>query len=128
MKIPTHALPVLVAGLAVFAVAAASAGQERKTRVFRFKYETTIRDIPTGAKSLDVWLPYPLTDSNQTIRQVTIRVPGTVTIGREPMYGNEALFYHLDNPKGPVELTLEITATRRENAGELDVLSPTEAQ
>lgn len=86
-------LSVLAAGMALLAAMSASAQQGLKARTFRFTYKTTLRDVPAGAKSLDVWLPYPQTDVNQTLRQVTIQAPGTVTIGREPVYGNEALFY-----------------------------------
>jgi transglutaminase-like putative cysteine protease len=129
MNTPTRrVLPALAAGIALMLALAASAQQGLKTRTFRFTYKATFRDVPAGAKSLDVWLPYPQTDANQTIRQVTIQAPGTVTIGREPVHGDEALFYHQDHPKGPVELSLEVTATRRENAGEPEVLSPARAQ
>jgi len=128
MNPSSRLLPALAAGMTLLAAMSASAQQGQKSRTFRFTYATTLRDVPVGAKSLDVWLPYPQTDVNQTIRQVTIRAPGAVTIGREPVHGNEALFYHQDHPKGPVELTLEVTATRRENAGEPDVLSPAAAK
>lgn len=128
MNMPTRLLPLMAAGMTLLAGASASGQQGLKSRTFRFTYQATVRDLPAGAKSLDVWLPYPQTDANQTIREVTIHAPGAVTIGREPVHGNEALFYHLDNPKGPVEVRLEVTATRRENAGEPDELSPAEAK
>lgn len=127
MKVNARLWPVLAAGLALLTAGAVSAEKGLKTRTFRFTYKTLIREIPAGARSLDVWLPYPQTDSNQTIRELTIHAPGPVTIGREPEHGNEALYYHVDHPKGPVELSLEVTATRRENAGEPETLSDAEA-
>lgn len=44
----------------------AFAGQSR-SRTFELIYKATVRDIPEGAKALDLRLPVPQTDRNQTI-------------------------------------------------------------
>jgi len=118
----------LAVGAAALSALAASAGQELKSRTFRFTYKTTVRDLPKDAKSLDLWLPYPQTDLHQTIHEVKVDAPGPVTITRAPKWGNEALYLHADNPKGPLEVTMEVTATRLENAGTKETLSPEEAR
>jgi transglutaminase-like putative cysteine protease len=124
----SRAVLLLAVGLALPGAVAAAARQELRTRTFRFTYRTAVKELPAGAKSLDLWLPYPQTDANQTVQLVRVTAPGPVTIGREPEHGNEALYYHADNPRGPVEVTLEITATRRENAGRQEPLTASEAK
>ena len=60
----------------------ASEGQSR-SRTFELRYEATVRGIPHGTKILNLWLPLPQTDRNQTTHRVVIDAPNRVTIGRE---------------------------------------------
>src|SRR5207244_3611423 len=101
---------------------------ELRTRTFRFTYQTTVKEIPAGAKSLDVWLPYPQSDRNQTIQSVKIDAPGKGEIRKMLQYGNKDYHFHQENPSGPVQITMEVTATRRENAGEKTTLPPSQAE
>ena len=39
-----------------------------RSRTFVLTYRATVRQIPEGAKALDLWLPLPQTDRNQTIQ------------------------------------------------------------
>ena len=41
------------------------------TRTFRFTYNFTVKDIPSGAKRVRVWIPVPHTDQHQTVRVLT---------------------------------------------------------
>lgn len=107
----------MLAAAALATAVAAGAPPRARTRTFRFTYQAAIRDLPAGARTLDVWLPYPRSDADQTIDSVRIDAPGPVTITRDPHKGNAALHYRADSPAGPVRLTMEITATRRENSG-----------
>ena len=102
-----------------------ASGAERppKSRTLLLTYQATIRDIPRDAKTLEVWVPLPQTDVNQTIHQISINAPVPVTIGRESRFGNQSLHARVDRPKGPVAITLVIEATRRENSGRLESLS-----
>jgi transglutaminase-like putative cysteine protease len=86
-------------------------------------YQATIRDIPKDAKTLEAWVPLPQTDSNQTIHQISIVAPVPVTIGRESRFGNQSVRARIDGPKAPVQITLVIEATRRENSGRHEPLS-----
>jgi transglutaminase-like putative cysteine protease len=117
----------LTAALAVMGALAASAQTDLKSRTFKFTYSATVKDIPAGAKTVDLWIPYPQSDANQTIHQVKINAPGQVTVGREPRYGNQAVHFLAVNPTGPVKVSLEVLATRRENAGLKDTLTSVEA-
>jgi transglutaminase-like putative cysteine protease len=94
-----------------------------RSRTFELTYKATVRDIPAGAKSLDVWLPLPQTDGNQIVHRVTIDAPSPVTIGREARSGNQCLHVRVDSPEPPVAVSLAIVATRKENAGSDEPLS-----
>ena len=100
----------------------ASEGQIR-SRTFELTYKATVRDIPEGTKILDLWLPLPQTDRNQTVHRITIDAPNRVTIGREPRFGNQSLNVRVDRPTAPVTVTLTVEATRRESTGSDEVLS-----
>ena len=118
-------LPLLVGVTSLYLASQVASGAEppSKSRTFQLTYQATIRDIPAGAKALEAWVPLPQTDSNQTIHQISIIAPVPVTIGRESRFGNQSLHVRVDGPKGPVQITLVIEATRRENAGRSESLS-----
>ena len=88
-----------------------------RSRTFELTYRAEVRDIPEGARSLDLWLPLPRTDRNQTIPRVTLDGPGPITIAREPRSGNQCVHVRVASPMGPVALSMAIEATRREDAG-----------
>jgi hypothetical protein len=124
MRICLH-LPLILGIVSVWFASQAVSGAERllKSRTFQLTYQATIRDIPKDAKTLEAWVPLPQTDPNQTIHQISINAPVPVTIGRDARSGNQSLQVRVDRPKGPVQITLVIEATRRENAGHQDSLS-----
>jgi transglutaminase-like putative cysteine protease len=111
-------VPLLLASQAGF-----GADPDLKTRTFELNYQATIRDIPHDAKTLDVWVPLPQTDLNQTVHRILINAPAPVTVGREPRFGNQSLHVRVERPRAPVQVTLDIEATRRENAGHRASLS-----
>jgi transglutaminase-like putative cysteine protease len=95
--------------------AAYGARAERASRTFQFRYRTVVKEIPSGAGKVEVWLPFPTSDAHQTISRVSIDAPRPITISREPEYGNSVLYVRVDRPEQreiPIELTF--TATRRE--------------
>ncbi|MGP0066833.1 MAG: transglutaminase-like domain-containing protein [Isosphaeraceae bacterium] len=112
-------LPVLLAALATPPVEDATL----TSRTFTLNYRAAVRGIPEGAKALDLWLPLPQSDRNQTIHQLNIDAPGPLTIGRESQFGNHCLHVRVKRPQGSVSVTLGIDATRRENGGAIEPLS-----
>ena len=118
-------LPLILNVVSVSFAAQVASGSEPspKSRSFQLTYQATIRDIPTDARILEAWVPLPQTDSNQTIHQISIIAPVPVTIGRESRFGNQSLQVRVDGPKAPVQITLVIEATRRENSGRQESLS-----
>jgi transglutaminase-like putative cysteine protease len=126
-----HGDPRFIFGLATALLLLAPAGgpaaeESPRARSFALTYRATVREVPAGAKALDLWLPLPQTDRNQTIRRLTIDAPGPVTIGREGRHGNDCLHVRVERPTAPVAVTIAIEATRRENAGADEPLSDAE--
>ena len=101
----------------ILATSAMARDDVPRSRTFELSCRMTVRTIPQNAKTLDIWVPFPQTDPNQTIHQVLIDAPGPVVLGRESRFGNQSVHLRIDRPTQPATLTLTITATRRENPG-----------
>jgi transglutaminase-like putative cysteine protease len=85
------------------------------SRTFRFTYNFTVKDIPSGAKRMRVWVPIPQTDQHQKVRIVVVKAPGKTQMTQEPEYGNRMMYAEIQNPAvGKAEFTLEYEVTRRE--------------
>src|SRR3954468_21548128 len=85
------------------------------TRTFHFTYNFTVKDIPSGAKRVRVWVPVPQTDQHQIVRVVVIKAPGKTRMTQEAEYGNRMLYADIQNPAvDKAEFTLEYKITRRE--------------
>src|SRR4051812_14129448 len=100
----------------ILAMAATAWDDPPRSRTFELTYGATVRVMPDHAKSLELWVPFPQTDPNQTIHQVLIKASVPVTLGRESRYGNQSLHLKVDRPKPPVSIAMTIVATRRENS------------
>jgi hypothetical protein len=87
------------------------------SRTFRFTYNFTVKDIPSGAKRVRVWVPVPQTDQHQTVRILAIKAPAKTRMTQDPEYGNRTMYAELQNPAtDKAEFTLEYKITRREYA------------
>jgi transglutaminase-like putative cysteine protease len=97
-------------------------------RTFRFTYNFTIKDIPSEAKRVRVWVPVPQTDQHQTVRVLSVKAPGKTQMTQEPEYGDRMMYAEIQNsPSGKAEFTLEYEVTRREySRGDYAQLEPTD--
>ena len=85
------------------------------TRTFRFTYNFTVKDIPSGAKRVRVWAPVPQTDQHQTARVLSVKAPVKTRMTQEPEYGNRMMYAEIQNSApGKAEFTLQYEVTRRE--------------
>ncbi|MFZ0816416.1 MAG: transglutaminase domain-containing protein [Candidatus Sulfotelmatobacter sp.] len=85
------------------------------SRTFRFTYNFTVKDIPSGAKRVRVWIPVPQTDQHQTVRVLSVKAPVKMRTTQESEYGNKMMYAEIQNPAaGKAEFTLEYKITRRE--------------
>jgi hypothetical protein len=123
---PVATLGLIAVSIGLASLQASAADERPRSRTFELTHRATVRDVPAGARSLDLWLPLPQTDRNQTVRRLTIDARSPVSIGREARFGNQCLHVRVDAPEAPVVVTLIVEATRRENAGSAEALSDEE--
>src|ERR1700754_1281297 len=71
---------------------------EARERKFEFEYKATVKDIPTGAKKVDIWLPVPHDNSFQTITDLRIESPVPYET-HTSTYGNKLIYISLNNPQ-----------------------------
>jgi transglutaminase-like putative cysteine protease len=112
--------PVLLVGCfsSLLAAQLASSDQQKfspPTRKFRFTYAFTVKDIPSGAKLVRVWVPVAHSDEHQSVRLVNVKSPVQTTIGEDSEYGNHILYAEIHNPVQPTaDFALQYEVTRRE--------------
>jgi transglutaminase-like putative cysteine protease len=74
-----------------------------------------VKDIPSEAKRLRVWVPVAQSDQHQTVRVLSVKAPGKTQMTHETEYGNRMMYVEMQNPAaGKVEITLDYEVTRRE--------------
>ncbi len=115
----THAcmlscLPVVLAFLVLPGRAGAPGEFSAPSRTFSLTYQVALKDIPAGSQRVRVWIPRPVTDTNQTI--VLKKVDGPVRLREvtEPSFGNHILYGELQHPSGAEAFTVEYQVTRKE--------------
>jgi transglutaminase-like putative cysteine protease len=108
---------VLIAAACLLA-AQATSNPERfspPSRTFHFTYRFTVKDIPSGAKRVRVWVPVPPTDQHQRVRVLSVTAPAKTQMTREPEYGDRMMYAEIQNPgSDKADFTLEYEVTRRE--------------
>ncbi|HVO61546.1 MAG TPA: transglutaminase domain-containing protein [Terriglobales bacterium] len=111
-------LPLFSAALTLSAQTASNTQKfSLPTRTFHFTYNFTVKDIPSGAKRLRVWVPVAHTDEHQKVRVLAVKAPGKTRMTQEPEYGNRMMYADIENPAaGKADFTLEYEVTRREYA------------
>lgn len=110
-------LLLLVFPVCQLAAQAASNAQKfsPSSRTFHFTYSFTVKDIPSGAKRVRVWVPVPQTDQHQTVRVLAVKAAVKTRMTQEPEYGDRMMYAEIENPApGKAEFTLEYKVTRRE--------------
>lgn len=116
-------LPILSSLLLLFFSACLLAGEPTSnaqkvsapSRTLRFTYNFTVKDIPSEAKRVRVWVPVPQSDQHQTVRVLGVKAPATTQMTQESEYGNRMMYAEMPNPgSNKAEFTLEYEVTRRE--------------
>ncbi len=94
-------LCVLLVVMAVLSLAAVSSAEYKGTLTF----EVSLRDADKAEKA-ELWLPYPLSDANQTITDVDIKAEGArLGVERDPKGGAVYLRAVWTKPEGTPKLT-----------------------
>lgn len=95
--------------------ASAATPRERK---FEFEYKATVRDIPAGAKKVDLWIPVPHDGPFQAISNMRVDSPYPYQV-REAQYGNKVLHISLNDPQQrSFTVTMRFEALRKEHIQE----------
>lgn len=95
--------------------ASAALPRERK---FEFEYKATVKDIPTGAKTVELWIPVPHDTPFQTIKDLQIDSPQPYKV-HTAQYGNKVLHISLNNPQqSSFTVTMRFNAVRIEHVQE----------
>lgn len=72
-------------------------------------------NAPPGAQTVRLWIPYPVSDSNQDITDVSVSGDFTSSgVYREGVFGNAVLYAEWNGAKVPRTLTCTFTVTRKE--------------
>jgi transglutaminase-like putative cysteine protease len=112
---------VRVVGLLLALVCAATpraAVVAPRERSFEFEYKATVKDIPAGAKTVEVWLPVPHDDPFQKITGLQVESPHPYRI-RTAQHGNRVLHVSLKNPPpSGFTITMRFNAVRLEHRQE----------
>src|SRR5258708_26222091 len=116
MRVPTSLLLLFLPECPLAPQATSSAQKfSSPARTFRFTYSFTVKDIPSGAKRVRVWIPVPQTDQHQTVRVLAVRGPVKTRMTQDAEYGNRMMYAEIQNSAGgKAEFTLEYKITRRE--------------
>src|SRR5215212_7861789 len=67
-----------------------------RERKFEFEYKATVKDIPAGAKKVELWIPVPHDSPFQTITDLQIDSPYPYKM-YTGQYGNRILQINLNN-------------------------------
>jgi transglutaminase-like putative cysteine protease len=109
----TKAIVVVVTVLA--AMCANAAQPEPRTRSFHFEYKTVVKEIPSGAKQVDLWVPVPHDDAYQQIKNLRIDSPHGYKIATAT-HENTMLHVTVEQPeKSTFAITLSFDVTRSEH-------------
>ena len=96
-------------------LAAASTPRERS---FQFEYKATVKDIPTNAMQVDVWIPVPHDSPFQKITDLQIEAPYPYRTSTA-QYGNSVLHIRLNKPQqATFTVTMRFNAVRKEHIQE----------
>ncbi len=114
MKRFTAAIILLAACSAVAIFAATRVSLIPKARTFDFTYHFEIKNLPTGAHNVRVWVPVATSNEHQIVKLEKVSAPGAYHLERGPEYGDRMLYADLRNPHSVEAFTLDYRVTRRE--------------
>jgi len=97
---------VLLAGLASTAVAEA--------RRFEFRYDVKIPGIEAGSGPIDVFVPFPVQDSEQDVVEYVVNGTFAGRLENEPVYGNRFFHGRIESaPEAPIVVSWRAVIERR---------------
>src|SRR5262249_49364227 len=109
----------LTIGISLEAVSSSAVGTGTpRERRFEFDYVASVKDIPAGAKTVDLWIPVPHDSEFQKITDLKIDSPYPYHIS-PAQYGNTMLHITLMDPKqSSFQVTMWFNTLRKEHIQE----------
>ena len=116
MKPRTLACCLFVTGLMfVSAAAEMRVTSSEKVRAFTFTYQVEIKEIPSGASKVRIWIPRPSSDSNQSVVLKKATGPVRLRETREARFGDRILYGEIVRPRSSTaEFAFVYEVTRKE--------------
>lgn len=87
-------------------------------RTFAFTYGVKIPAPAAGSTTLEAWVPVPLEDDLQKVKDLKVTCNAPYTIETEPEYGNRMVHVKVSPPAGEVEIAWTATITRTADVGQ----------
>jgi transglutaminase-like putative cysteine protease len=101
--------------VAVLSLLFALAAFAENAKTFDATYVATVKDVPAGLKTLDLWIPLPVTRGAQTVSDVVIDSPFAFQRKHDAEFGNEYAYAKIENPPaGDISVRVRFKATRQE--------------
>jgi transglutaminase-like putative cysteine protease len=85
------------------------------SRTFLFTYQVNLKELPSDARRVRIWIPRAASDSNQTVVLKNAHGPVPLRETREAAFGNRMFYAEMPRPSsGAAEFTVEYQVTRKE--------------
>jgi transglutaminase-like putative cysteine protease len=116
LRVLSSSLLLLVtAGLLAAQISSNNQKFSPPARTFRFTYNFTVKDIPSGTKRVRVWVPVPQSDEHQKVRVLSVKAPVKTKMAQDSEYGNRMMYAEIENSAtDKADFSLEYEVTRRE--------------
>ena len=118
-RVSAHLATYLLLPITLFSTSLIRVGADApRERKFEFEYKALVKEIPAGAKRVDLWIPVPHDSPFQKIIEMKIDSPHEYKI-HTSQYGNKVMHIGLNNPhESSLAVTMHFNAIRREHRQE----------
>ena len=118
-RVSAHLATYLLLPIALFSTSLIRVGADApRERKFEFEYKALVKEIPAGAKQVDLWIPVPHDSPFQKITEMKIVSPHEYKI-HTSQYGNMVMHISVNNPhESSLAVTMRFNAIRREHRQE----------
>jgi len=86
----------------------------RRTLTTQLTYKATIPEVPSGTKTLNLWLPLPFNSEWQSVDDIVVEGTEQYKLTQDRQYGNRMVYIMSENPKTPVAITVKFVVKRKE--------------
>jgi len=108
-------LSLLIVAPILIALGPSAERAPARARTFEFSYNFTVKDLPSTARRVRVWVPLATSDQNQKVAVKKISSPVPTRITREPEYGDRMVYAELHDPKqATATFSVAYEVTRKE--------------